>query len=106
MKIIEPSKTSYSKVVIVDNKVQAFDISAVYNDGNTLQIKTSSNNPLDLVEVSLISLSGSIVKSQKIAITSSSQLKVGISDLAPGEYIIRLADNKGNLATQRFIKLK
>jgi lysophospholipase L1-like esterase len=105
LKITEPSKTSYSKVVIADNRNNSLEISAVYSDGDRLEIKISSNTP-GLAQVSLVGLSGSIVKSQKMAVTNSSQLTIAINDIAPGEYIIRLADNKGNVATQRFIKLK
>jgi lysophospholipase L1-like esterase len=105
LKIAEPSKTSYSKVIFTDNRNNPLEISGVYSDGNHLQIKVSSNTS-GLAQLSLVGLSGSIVKSQKLAVTNSGQLTIAINDIAPGEYIVRLVDSKGNVATQRFVKLK
>ena len=105
LKITEPSKTSYSKIVVVGDRTNPFDISLVYTDGNSLRIKINNigNNAL---ETSLISLSGAVVKKQKITISNGGEVTIPITDIAPGEYIVRITDTKGNVATQRFIKLK
>ncbi len=106
LKIIEPSKTSYSKVISITNKGRQLSISSIYVDGSNLNIKISSKKN-ESIDVNIINLSGMLVKKWKQQInTTSAVFSIPVSNLTAGEYILRIINADGNSDTERFIKLK
>lgn len=106
LKIIEPTKISYSKTIGITNKGKQLSIGSVYVDGGNLNVKISSKKN-EAVEISIINLSGMLVKkiSQQIN-NNSSHISVPVFELAAGEYILRISNAAGDTDTERFIKLK
>ena len=106
LKITEPTKISYSKTIGIANKGKQLSISSAYVDGGNLNIKISSNKN-ETVEISIINLTGMLVKKMSQQINNNgSNISVTVSELAAGEYILRISNAAGDTDTERFIKLK
>lgn len=106
LKMIEPNKESYSSTVSVTYKPKSFDIRRLYldNSSSNLVVQLSSQKEQQ-VQVELINTAGIILLQQKQTVSSSfNQFSLPVSQLAAGQYFLRIRDNENNYAVQAFLK--
>jgi hypothetical protein len=70
---------------------------------NTIQVNFEGLQTYKKANLSIISLSGSILKTLPLVL-SNNKIKLDISSLMPGMYIMRIS-NDDNIITKKFVKL-
>lgn len=106
LKINEQGKTTYSKVVNVNEAIKGISINRLYQDGSILHIIISSDKKQQ-AELMIINYSGSVVGKQSVGFASSTNnVQLPISNLASGNYFLKLNTDDGTTLVQRFNKLK
>jgi lysophospholipase L1-like esterase len=105
LKIIEPTKTSYSAMItIVNDKKQL--VESFYADASQLRLKIYSlkNQP---AEIDVINLSGALIKKQTVYLTTpDTNITIPLSELAKGEYFLRVITSDASTSIKRFVRTK
>jgi len=105
LKIVELNKISYSRIIPIVNDQKQL-ITSIYADASQIHLQVNSNRTGSGI-LTILNYSGSIVKKQSLNITSSnSGITVPISELAPGNYFLRITTSNGSTAVERFAKMK
>lgn len=104
LKITEPAKTTYSKVVSIIHKEKPFSLAGVHANGSLLHIKINSAANQQIL-LTVIDNRGVFVKRKTYDLgIMSSSLSIAIPGLAAGAYYLQIDDLKGNTDLRRFIK--
>ena len=105
LKIIEPGKTSFSRIIpVVNDKKQL--ITSMFTDASQLHLQINSNRNQSAV-LTIINYSGAVVKQQSIKLDSSNNLfTIPISQLTSEEYFLRITTADGSTAVERFARMK
>ena len=96
LRMVEPSKESYSRTVSIFNKIPELNIYKIYASSPTNMVVDVNIKHSQKAELSIVNAAGTLVQQQSIFITNpSSSIHLPISQLATGEYFLRIktADN-------------
>ncbi len=105
LKIIEPNKTSYSKIILINNDLKQL-IASLYTDASKLHLQLNGNRGRSVI-LSVINYSGSIIKRQSLKLSgSNNSIKISISDLPAGNYFLRITTPDGFSEVKPFTRLK
>jgi hypothetical protein len=105
LKIIEPNKTSYSKIILINNDLKQL-IASLYTDASKLHLQLNGNRGRSVI-LSVINYSGSIIKQQSLKLSgSNNSIKISISDLPAGNYFLRITTPDGFSEVKPFTRLK
>ncbi len=103
LRITEAGKTIYSRIIPIMNDAKQL-VTSLYTDASQLYLLL---NFKDGVELAIINLSGSIVKKQSIKHNGpNNTIKIPISELASGNYYLRITTSNGSSAIERFVRVK
>ena len=104
LKITEMSKVSYSRVLPIINDKSRL-VTSFYADGSQIRLQLNSNINYS-VELSIINFSGATIKRQTVNANSNQNITVPISELASGNYFLRITTPNGTTIVERFTKMK
>jgi len=105
LKITEAEKTSYSRIIPIINDVKQL-ITSLYVDGSQLYVQLNSNRDKP-VALAILNFSGAIVKQQSVNSNSANTtIKIPVSELAAGNYFLRVITSNGFSAVERFVRMK
>ena len=106
LKMIEPTKESYSSTVSVLYKPKAFDIRRLYLDNSSANLFVQVNSQKEQqVLVELINTAGILLLQQKQIISNTvNQFSLPVAQLASGQYFLRIRDQENNYSVQAFFK--
>jgi hypothetical protein len=106
LKITEAAKTSYSGVIPINNTDKKSLIAGIFSDASRLHVQINSNSSKDAV-LTIINYSGALIKSLKVKLAASnSMISIPISELAAGEYFLRITTSDNSTVVERFRKMK
>ncbi|MBP6214795.1 MAG: SGNH/GDSL hydrolase family protein [Chitinophagaceae bacterium] len=106
LKMIEPSKESYSSTVSILYKPKGFAIQRLYLDNSSanllVQVKSQKEQQV-LVEI--INTAGIVLLQRKQTLSSSfSQFSLPVARLAAGQYFLQIRDSENYNSVQAFFK--
>lgn len=105
LKITEAGAVSFSQVVSLVQIGQGMNIDKIYTDGNSmLTVQLSIPND-QLVTLHIMTATGILIRQQSCAVTSpSTTIPVNLSNVAAGEYFIKITAANGQSAVKPFFK--
>jgi lysophospholipase L1-like esterase len=104
LRINESARISYSRIIPIINKKNQL-ITSLYVDASALHVQINGLQGQTVV-LGIINLSGTEVKKQTFPVTSSNNsVTIPISELAAGEYFLRITTSGGIIAVERFGKI-
>ena len=105
LKITGLSKIIYSRIIpIVNDKKQL--LTSFYSDGSQLHLQLQANSR-QTATLTIINYSGTVVKKQSLDLKGvNTSLSVPISELASGNYFIRIKTLDGQNTVERFSIIK
>jgi hypothetical protein len=104
LKMIEAGKTSYTRIIQIINDTKQL-VTSFYADASELRLQLNAKN--QSVNLTIINFSGTIVKQQSLKTNSSSiPIKIPISELAFGNYYLRVSTSNGSSVIEKFVKMK
>ncbi len=106
IKILEPTRQSYSSVIEITVPGRTLNISKLYVDhGTSNLIATISVQKSQFVNMNIVNTSGAIVSKQKIFITQPGTIvNIPVGALAAGQYYFKIFTADGTTVTQAFRK--
>jgi hypothetical protein len=105
LKIIETAKIHYSRILPIINDVKQLIVS-LYSDASQLYVQLNCNRDQS-VAIAIINFSGTVVKQQSLKLDSvNTSVKISISELAAGNYYLRVTTSNGSSAVERFTRMK
>jgi lysophospholipase L1-like esterase len=105
LKIIEPNKISYSKIILINNDLKQL-IESLYTDASQLHLQLNNNRGRSAV-FDIINHSGSLIKQQSLKLNgTNNSIKISILDLPAGNYFIRITTPDGFSEVKQFTRLK
>lgn len=106
LKIIEPLKTSYSKVLSIINKNKQLLIQKLYVNASHLNLDINSRTTQTAV-ISIVNLNGAILQKQTYHISSQgNKIVINISNLGAGDYIVSVVAADGSRGSGKFTRIK
>jgi lysophospholipase L1-like esterase len=105
LKIMEPSKAKYSKVLSVIRKQKPVFVSNVFLSGSVLNVKVQSILNQQII-FTIIDNKGVALeqKTHRVTANASHNLTLDLAGLPSGQYYLKLQDLRGNTDLRRFIK--
>jgi len=105
LKINEAFNTSYSRVIpIINDKTKL--ITSFYTDASQIHLQLNSTSNQSAI-LTITGFSGATIKKQNLNLTgSNTSITVPISELASGEYFVRVTTSDGFTAVERFMRMK
>jgi lysophospholipase L1-like esterase len=105
LKITEAGKSSYSRIIPIMNDAKRL-ITSLYSDASQLYVQLNCNRNQSAT-LAIINFSGAIVKQQNLKLnTSNTSVKIPISELAGGNYFLKVTTSDGSSAIERFVRMK
>lgn len=105
LKISEPGKITYSRIIPVVNDKKQLLIN-MYADASLLHLQLNGNSNQTAV-LAIINYSGATVKKQTLTLTGFNiTITIPISELPSGEYFLQITTAGGVTATERFARMK
>lgn len=104
LKIVAPGQTTFTRIIPVMNDQQQL-VTSIFNDGSQLHLQVNCKQNQSVV-LSVINSSGSLVKKQSYPAGVTTNIALPISELASGNYFLRVVTSDGASAVERFAKLK
>jgi len=106
VKINEQGKITYSRVVTLNKTMEGTFINQLYQNGSLLHVVINTDKKQQS-ELIIINYTGAVVKKQSVYLASSTNdVEWPVSDLAAGNYFLKLNTTDGTHLVQRFSKLK
>jgi lysophospholipase L1-like esterase len=105
LKIVEQTKTSYSKVLDINFKAKPLFIQKLFTNSSELHMEVSSTKNQSAI-ISIMNMAGGVINKQTAQISANTQIVMNISALSAGEYIVSVVSSDGNKEVKRFTRLK
>lgn len=106
LKINGQAGTTYSRVVTVNGIINGITIQQLYQNGSMLHVVISSNRALQ-AELMIINFSGAVVEKRSVNLTSSTtDVQLPVSNLAAGNYFLKLNAKDRISLVQQFRRFK
>ena len=94
----------YSKVILIQNNKQGFEITAIMSDQHNTSLYLNSSIQ-QTVLMKLVAADGRLISSQSKTITvGRSQVNLSIKNMADGIYNLVVYTNNGEVITRKFVK--
>lgn len=104
LRIIEPMKTTYSQVALINNPKQFFISKLLVNSNKLIvEINSSKNQP---AEVSVLNFNGVVIEKEYIQLARRITFSIPVNNLPLSEYFLRIVAKDGNSDVQKFSSLK